>query len=250
MSKLKEKGNANGIVLPKESVQQLQEINQHEYEERVKKAQEDQHIKSTANTSATSTSHTNQLINGVPSPPDTKKSANTFVRPRPTPGADPSPFTRHMSLPYRSKPLSHGFHHKGSSTYEALTDDLPGPRLHSESSSIESARVQANPGQPTSEADMWLATATTAPNQQGLLVTTVPNPFNTAAATTTVPGTIGSAGWNQSTVPAATQPVVPELKPNPFGGDSFQNNWSPAATQAAQPNPFGVDFSNRQEQFV
>ena len=245
MSKLKERGNANGVVLPQESVQQLQEINQHEYEERLKKAQDDQQIKATsANTSGTNDS--SLLINGV-SPPETKKGANTYVRPRPTPNFDPSPFTRHMSLPYRSRPMGHhAFNTKGSSTYQALTDDVPAPRFQPESSSFESARLQpATQGgttsgtAPTSQADMWLATAT-GPKNEGLLVTTVPNPFSTAPATTTVAGIpSGSLGWNQGTTPAS----------NPFGGDNFQTNFPPSTTsQSAQPNPFAVGF--RQEQFV
>ena len=232
--------------MPQESVQQLQEINQHEYEERIKKAHDDQQIKSTsANTSGTNDS--SLLINGV-SPPETKKGANTFVRPRPTPNADPSPFTRHMSLPYRSRPMGHhAFNTKGSSTYQALTDDIPAPRFQPESSSFESARLQtatnvvtSTSNAPASQADMWLATATSS-KTEGLLVTTVPNPFSTATATTTVAGNSGvSPGWNQSTTSA----------PNPFGADDFQTNFPPTTTaaQSAQPNPFAVDF--RQEQFV
>ena len=249
MSKLKERGNANGVVLPQESVQQLQEINQYEYQERMKKAQETQHIKTTtANTSGvTSTNDSAQLLNGI-SPPESKKSANTFIRPRPTPSADPSPFTRHMSLPYRSRPMGHpGFNQKGSSTYQALTDDLPPPRLQADSSSIESARLhpatQAN--SPHSQADMWLATASSSQNQ-GLLVTTTPNPFSTGSVTTTASATIGSAGWNQNNAAANSA----EPTPNPFGSDSFESNWSQAGTQSTQANPFSVDFSNRKEQFV
>jgi len=242
MSKLKERGNANGVVLPQESVQQLQEINQHEYEERLKKAHDDQQIKNTsANTSANDSS---LLINGV-SPPETKKNSHTFVRPRPTPNADPSPFTRHMSLPYRSRPMGHhAFNTKGSSTYQALTDDVPAPRFQPESSSFQSARLQpttnvdtSNATAPTSEADMWLATAS---KNDGLLGTTASNPFSTASATTTATGNAGaSLGWNQGTT----------ATPNPFGESNFPTNFPPTTnTQTAQPNPFAVDF--RQEQFV
>ena len=248
MSKLKERGNANGVVLPQESVQHLQEINQQEYQERVKKAQEEQQIKTNpANTSVTSSGNDSSLlINGV-SPPETKKGTNTFVRPRPTPNADPSPFTRHLSLPYRSKPMGHhGFNTKGSSTYQALTDDIPAPRLQPESSSFEPARLQpaaqTNPTTttiPQSQADMWLATATSS-HDQGLLATTVPNPFSTASATTTVAANTGSVDWNQGAAPAPA--------PNPFGTDNFQTNFPPTTTQSAQQNPFTVDF--RQEQFV
>lgn len=240
MSKLKERG-ANGVVLPQESVQQLQEINQHEYEERLKKAQVDQQIKASGNSSIASGNDSSLLINGLSSPEE-KKSTNTFVRPRPTPHTDPSPFTRHLSLPYRSRPMGHhAFNSKGSSTYQALTDDIPPPRLQPESSSFESAHPQlasqtASTTAPPSQADMWLATATSTP-AQGLLVTTVPNPFSTSSTTTTAGGTaLSSVNWNQ---PQAL---------NPFGADNFQTSFPPTTTQSAQPNPFAVD--SRQEQFV
>lgn len=245
MSKLKERG-ANGVVLPQESVQQLQEINQQEYNDRLKKAHEEQQIKANpGNTSISSANDSSLLINGV-SPPETKKSTNTYIRPRPTPNADPSPFTRHMSLPYRSRPMgNHSFNSKGSSTYQALTDDLPAPRLQPESSSFESAQFQpasqggnTNATVPKSQADMWLATATSSPAQGS--ATDVPNPFSTASTTSaaTVTAASGPAGWNQ-----------PEQVPNPFGNDTFQPNFPPPTTsQDAQPNPFAVDA--RQEQFV
>lgn len=275
MSKLKEKGVANGVVLPQESVQHLQEINQAEYQERVKKAEHDQQIKSVATTAAPK--EPSRLTNGLSSP-ENNKSSNTYIRPRPTPSTtDPSPFTRHMSLPYRSKPMSggHGFNQM-SSTYKALTDDLAPPRfpagtLSDESSSFESASFN-NPGNsaagfqsqpPPSQADMWLAAVATEPASSGLLATTVHNPFSTAAASTalTAPGATGSAGFNQTQFHAATHhtTIQHEQKPNPFGEDTFEQKWSAvtvahnvsSSSQGSQPNPFAVDFGGvKKEQFV
>eukprot|EP00794_Sanderia_malayensis_P017544 gene17544-19294_t len=250
MSKLKEKGAANGVVLPQESVQQLQHINQAEYEERVKKAHQPKPVSSPTSKDA------DQHVNGVPSP-ESNKSTHTFVRPRPTP-TDPSPFTRHMSLPYRSKPMGHGLG-QVSNTYKALTDDSTVPHLpdflNDESSSVHSAAVStskpANQGQ-VSQADMWLASATSEPESTNLLVTTMEqNPFSTASSTIT---TQGPQAWNQHGHMAASQ----EQKPNPFGGTaSFEQTWaasvahqSPPTTQPPKHNPFAVEFGGKHEQFV
>ena len=213
-------------MLPTESVQIIQQINQEEYNERVQKAQ--------ASTTPSTTSAPSEQP-APPASPPSRAPNQAFARPRPSPG-DSASFTRHMSLPYRTK--------KGagtSSTYQALTDDPMPPRLPQSpplDTSFDSNVVPHQNGvQPVSDADMWLTSVSAAPPQQAnqnlLMTVNQPNPF-TAAPPVQSQAVYSQqqAGWNAAVY---QQPAPLEQKPNPF-----DNNWAQPTVQpvAVNANPF------------
>ena len=102
-------------MLPQQSVETLQKLNQEEYNGRVNQANQSLEIDA---------KQSDPIVAAQKSSPTSKQADPSFARPRPSVTLDPSNFTRHTSLPYRTKKSQ-----AGSSTYQALTEDSLPPRL-------------------------------------------------------------------------------------------------------------------------
>jgi len=184
----------NGVKLPQQSVDALKKLNQDDYDQRVEKANTSQLIEQ--ETTATVTSAINHAVTDGPPAPQTSAPAasppqkgpnSAFARPRPSAGTDGG-FTRHTSLPYRTKKSTSG-KTSGSATYQALTEDPLPPRIYNEplfpSNDLVPTPAPAVAEVPVSQADLWLST--TANNQSNNLMNTSanfsmaaqPNPFST-----------------------------------------------------------------------
>ncbi|XP_065655257.1 protein numb homolog [Hydra vulgaris] len=115
----------NGVVLPQQSVETLQKLNQEEYNGRVNQANQSLEIEARPS---------EPVLAASKSSPTPKQADPSFARPRPSVTLDTSNFTRHTSLPYRTKKSQ-----TGSSTYQALTEDALPPRLPVSSDPFSSA---------------------------------------------------------------------------------------------------------------
>ena len=158
----------------------------------------------------------------------------SVARPRPQP-FNPSPFTRHMSLRYRSNPLSF-MPLRGSDTsgYETLTEEPSVPQLPP---ALDALTLQSNtPAPSTSSLGAPLskptATRNITPNQPSALFN---GPSANSSSTVQAPTTLLSLSTG-SNVPNA----VPPLQPLPAQSGTHQVNgvtsWS-ASTQQQRQKP-------------
>ncbi|XP_057304172.1 protein numb homolog [Hydractinia symbiolongicarpus] len=193
----------NGVKLPQQSVDALQKLNQDEYSARVSKAND------TLQAKTTTVSESETIETTPQSSPTAKQPPPAFARPRPSVGMDAAAFTRHASLPYRTKKS------QGSATYQALTEDPLPPR-------IPTTPEPVSPG--ALDDDLWLSTpAQPVPQQQHQV-----NPFTAPSQTVMIQQ---QSGFTQASI----QPVPEQQKPNPFS-----NNWANSSTTNA--NPFNEKF--------
>lgn len=208
----------NGVKLPPQSVETLAKLNQEDYNDRVQKA----NVSMTSQVSVppATLEQTNGAFNAAilePQSPVAKQPVqNNFARPRPSVGLDAASFTRHQSLPYRTKKS------QGSSTYQALTEDPLPPRIPTSPEPLSQA-----------DDDLWLSNS----NQNNLLITTSSpqppqqiNPFTAQSQTFTIQQ---QSGFTQANM----QPVQ---QANPFS-----NNWNNEAGQrntSTSSNPFSEKF--------
>lgn len=158
----------------------------------------------------------------------------SVARPRPQP-FNPSPFTRHMSLRYRSNPLSFMPLRGDASGYETLSEEPSVPQLPP---ALDALMLQNNTPAPSSSSfgapvSQPTATQTSTPNQPN----TMYNGMNAnASSTMQAPNTLLnlSRGGN---VPNA----VPPLQPLPVQSATPQVNGVPAwsaSTQQQRQKPF------------
>ena len=199
-------------MLPQQSVDTLQKLNQDEYNERVQKANQSMTEPSVA---VPQTPETPSQI----SPTSKQAPDNAFARPRPSVGMDAAAFTRHASLPYRTKK---SIIQSGSSTYQALTEDPLPPRIPHSPEPVDEP-FQNN-------TDMWLPNN----NQNNLLMTVnqgpQANPFTVAPQSVRIQQ---QSGFTQAVI----QPTLPvEQKVNPFTNSYVTTPTTPNA------NPFSEKF--------
>ncbi|KAL9957759.1 hypothetical protein ACROYT_G034697 [Oculina patagonica] len=153
----------------------------------------------------------------------------SVARPRPQP-FNPSPFTRHMSLRYRSNPLSFMPLRGDTSGYETLSEEPSVPQLPP---ALDTLMLTSNtPAQPA-PVPQPTATQTSAPNQPNTMYNGMSaNPSSTMQA----PNTLLNLSRGGS-VPNA----VPPLQPLPVQSATPQVNgvpsWS-ASTQQQRQKPF------------
>lgn len=172
----------------------------------------------------------------VPSPAEPKQSnAGTPIlkpppsvaRPRPQP-FNPSPFTRHMSLRYRSNPLSFMPLRNDTSGYETLTEEPAGPQLPP---TVDALMLQKNTPTPLSTSfgtpvSKGPAVQSSAPSQP----TSIFNGLNSnSTSTMQAPNTILNLS-QRSSVPS----TVPPLQPQPVQGATPQVNGSGSWSVSSQ----------------
>lgn len=156
----------NGVKLPQQSVDMLKMLNESNLGMPVEESlvQEEQK----------SAEVPQKPQSEVPSPPTTSKQVDTtFARPRPSVGLDAAAFTRHTSLPYRTKKSQTS---TGSATYQALTEDPLPPRIFEEAAAPK-------PDIATFQPDFWLNNNTTAVTPQVNTVASSLNNYNAVPAT-------------------------------------------------------------------
>lgn len=145
----------NGVKLPQQSVETLKKLNQDDYDSRVEK------VNQSLQETTVITHNTPEVLVAqptTPSSPSSKQPPPAFARPRPSVGLDAAAFSRHASLPYRTKKSTTT---SGSATYQALTEDPLPPRIYHDDPIFSNPDPIVSPKQDpsVSQADLWLTGA-------------------------------------------------------------------------------------------
>lgn len=150
----------------------------------------------------------------------------TVARPRPQP-FNPSPFTRHMSLRYRSNPLSFMPLRGETSGYETLTEEPTVPQLPptvdalvpqsttpavADKSTLQPTVQHSTPSQPGNMYNGLSANSSTAPASSTLLKLSQAAPLQPYAVPPALSLANGSVQWNTTGQP---QPQLPSQSQRP-----------------------------------
>ena len=184
----------NGVKLPAQSVETLAKLNQDEYKERVQKA----NMSMQSDASGTGATSEAEISVEQTSPTSKQPVTNNFARPRPSVGMDAASFTRHHSLPYRTKKST------GSSTYQALTEDPLPPRIPTTPDRLS----------PQNDDTFWLDNS----NQNNVTQSASGNPFTMQSQTVTI--------QQQAGVTQANMQVNGGQEANPFNRQNSGNPFS------------------------